>query len=84
MSRQSCSRPIDIRWDHTDGKGVSKVTVPPKSYHANAGDQKAFKALLDGCAPASFGKDGVDVMVSLYISERPSRHTSHVLQRHLQ
>ncbi|KAL9601098.1 MAG: hypothetical protein Q9179_002986 [Wetmoreana sp. 5 TL-2023] len=63
---QLTSPPIVLRWDHQDGKTISKLTLPLKSYESDAEDQVAFNRLLDSCTPASFGKDGKDVLDELY------------------
>lgn len=63
---QSVSSPVVIRWDRTDGKSISKLTLPPQSYNEKSDDQRALGGLLDDCAPASFGKGGEDVLDESY------------------
>ncbi|KAL8727431.1 MAG: hypothetical protein Q9181_005718, partial [Wetmoreana brouardii] len=63
---QLTSPPTVIRWDHQDGKTISKLTLPLKNYETDAEDQVAFNRLLESCTPASFGKDGKDVLDESY------------------
>ena len=63
---QAVSPPVVIRWDRKDGSTIGKLTVPPDDYDAESMDQQALKDLLNNCAPASFGKDGADVIDECY------------------
>ncbi len=63
---QLSSHAVIIRWDEKDGESCSKVTLPPKTYQESAKDQLALANLLHACTPASFGKDGKDVLDETY------------------
>ena len=63
---QLSSPPIVIRWDEKDGENCSKVTLPPTSDQEGAKDQIALANLVHACTPASFGKDGKDVLDECY------------------
>ena len=64
LDHQSTSTPVVIRWDRKDGETTSKLTLP-----LAFGDTKnhvALQDLLDDCAPATFGKDGKDILDESY------------------
>ncbi|KAL8855828.1 MAG: hypothetical protein Q9178_007543 [Gyalolechia marmorata] len=63
---QLSSPPVVIRWDEKDSESCSKVTLPPKSDQDSAKDQIALANLVHACTPASFGKDGKDVLDESY------------------
>ncbi|KAL8915126.1 MAG: hypothetical protein Q9172_006955 [Xanthocarpia lactea] len=63
---QLSSPPVIIRWDEKDGENCSKVTLPPKPDQDCAKDQIALANLVHACTPASFGKDGEDVLDESY------------------
>lgn len=54
---------VVLRWDSPGGRAVRKLVLPvgedPKG-------RAALKKLLQDCAPATFGKDGVDVLDESY------------------
>ena len=63
---QLSSPPVSIRWDEKDGENCSKVTLPTNSDQNSAKDQIALANLVHACTPASFGKDGKDVLDESY------------------
>ena len=55
--------PVVLRWDLPSGKTIRKLTLPPDG---GVEDSAAMKALLKHCTPATFGKDGEEVLDGSY------------------
>lgn len=55
--------PVVLRWDLPSGKTIRKMTLPPDD---GVEDSAAIKALLKHCTPATFGKDGEEVLDGSY------------------
>ena len=55
--------PVVLRWDLPSGKTIRKLTLPPDD---GIEDPAAMKALLKHCTPATFGKDGQEVLDGSY------------------
>lgn len=55
--------PVVLRWDLPSGKTIRKLTLPPDN---GVEDPATIKALLKHCTPATFGKDGEEVLDGSY------------------
>lgn len=55
--------PVVLRWDLPSGKTIRKLTLPPDD---GVEDPATIKALLKHCTPATFGKDGEEVLDGSY------------------
>ena len=55
--------PVVLRWDLPNGKATSKLTLPPND---DVEDPAAIMELLKHYQPATFGKDGEDVLDGSY------------------
>ena len=58
------SPPVVLRWDLPSGKAIRKLTLPP--IFKDAAETVAIKELLKDCSPATFGKDGEEVLDKEY------------------
>ncbi|KAM0802292.1 hypothetical protein BDR22DRAFT_844059 [Usnea florida] len=58
------SPPVVLRWDFQNGKVIGKLTLP--SIESQTGGTAAVEELLKACAPATFGKEGEDVLDESY------------------
>ena len=58
------SDPIDLRWDSTSGKGMTRKLTFPLAGVADGAN--AIEGLLSDCAPATFGIGGEEVLDESY------------------
>ncbi len=58
----TCS-PVVLRWDLPSGKTTRKLALPPDD---SVEDSATITALLKHCTPATFGKDGEEVLDGSY------------------
>ena len=54
--------PLVLRWDLPSGKTIRKLTLPPDGVE----DSATIEGLLKHCTPATFGKDGEEVLDGSY------------------
>ena len=62
--KQLTSPPVILRWDLPSGKAIRKLTLPPIVKGEEG--QTAIKELLQDCSPATFGKNGEEVLDEAY------------------